>query len=319
MLKFEHANFEVKEHSEENNYGKFVLEPLERGFGTTIGNALRRVLLSSLPGAAVYSIKIDNVFHEFTALSGVEEDVTGIIQNLKELVLTVRDDDSYLLRVSEKGPKVITAGDIICPDGVEIINKDLEIANLAKDGSLDMEIRVQNGRGYVGADTNKTLFSGSTLGHGAIFTDSVYSPVEKATFEVEHTRLGQSVKYEKVTIAVYTDGSISPVEAISMAAKILSDHLEVVTNLDDITASMESVINETSSDDNTHKKVIAIEDLDLSVRSYNCLKRAGITTVDELTDKTENEMNRVKNLGKKSLKEIKEKLNEMELGFKKFE
>lgn len=319
MLKFEHANFEVKEHSEDNHYGKFVLEPLERGFGTTIGNALRRVLLSSLPGAAVYSVKIDNVFHEFTALTGVEEDVSGIIQNLKELVLTVRDDETYLLRISEKGPKVVTADDIICPDGVEIISKDLVIANLAKDGSLDMEIRVQKGRGYVGADTNKTIFSGSTLGYGAIFTDSVYSPVEKVTFEVDPTRLGQSVKYEMVTISVTTDGSITPAEAISLAAKILCDHLEVVTNLDQITASMESVINETSSNDNALQKVIAIEDLDLSVRSYNCLKRAGITTVDELTDKTENEMNKVKNLGKKSLKEIKEKLAELELGFKKFD
>ncbi|MFV0255738.1 MAG: DNA-directed RNA polymerase subunit alpha [Erysipelotrichaceae bacterium] len=319
MLKFEHANFEVKAHDEDTHCGKFVLEPLERGFGTTIGNALRRVLLSSLPGAAVYSIKIDNVFHEFTALNGVEEDVTGIILNLKELVMTVRDDETYILRISQKGPKVVTASDIACPDGVEIISKDLVIANLAKDGTLDMEIRVQNGRGYVGADTNKTLFSNSSLGYGAIFTDSLYSPVENVTFSVDPTRFGQSVKYEKVTIEVETNGSIQAVEAISMAAKILSDHLAVVANLDEITANMESLMNETSIQENTNHKVIEIEQLDLSVRSYNCLKRAGITTVDDLTDKTEDELSRVKNLGKKSLKEIKEKLAELEFTFKRYE
>ncbi|MCI5724184.1 MAG: DNA-directed RNA polymerase subunit alpha [Erysipelotrichaceae bacterium] len=319
MQKFERADFEVQEYVESENYGKFVLSPLERGFGTTIGNALRRVLLSSLPGAAVFSIKVDGVYHEFTSIPGVREDVSMIILQLKQLVMKIEDDEVYTLQISAKGPCTITAGDIICPAQVEIINKDLEIAHLEKDVTLEMELKAKNGRGYISADLNKQLNQGSSQGIGTVFTDSIYTPVEKVAYNVEPTRVGEDVKYDAVTLEVWTDGSINPQKAVSMAAKILIDHLDVVAGINDEVLQMDEVLKEGNTEQPTKGQQMMIEDLDLSVRSYNCLKRAGIQTVEELTQKTEDEMMRVRNLGKKSLKEVKDKLIELGLGFKSFD
>jgi len=319
MQKFERADFEVQEYVESENYGKFVLSPLERGFGTTIGNALRRVLLSSLPGAAVFSIKVDGVYHEFTSIPGVREDVSMIILQLKQLVMKIEDDEVYTLQISAKGPCTITAGDIICPAQVEVINKDLEIAHLEKDVTLEMELKAKNGRGYISADLNKQLNQGSSQGIGTVFTDSIYTPVEKVAYNVEPTRVGEDVKYDAVTLEVWTDGSINPQKAIAMAAKILMDHLDIVVGINDEVLQMDEVLKEGNTEQPSKGQQMMIEDLDLSVRSYNCLKRAGIQTVDELTQKTEDEMMRVRNLGKKSLKEVKDKLIELGLGFKSFD
>ena len=319
MQKFERADFEVQEYVESENYGKFVLSPLERGFGTTIGNALRRVLLSSLPGAAVFSIKVDGVYHEFISIPGVREDVSMIILQLKQLVMKIEDDEVYTLQISAKGPCTITAGDIICPAQVEVINKDLEIAHLEKDVTLEMELKAKNGRGYISADLNKQLNQGSSQGIGTVFTDSIYTPVEKVAYNVEPTRVGEDVKYDAVTLEVWTDGSINPQKAIAMAAKILIDHLDIVAGINDEVLQMDEVLKEGNTEQPSKGQQMMIEDLDLSVRSYNCLKRAGIQTVDELTQKTEDEMMRVRNLGKKSLKEVKDKLIELGLGFKSFD
>ena len=319
MQKFERADFEVQEYVDSENYGKFVLSPLERGFGTTIGNALRRVLLSSLPGAAVFSIKVDGVYHEFTSIPGVREDVSMIILQLKQLVMKIEDDEVYTLQISAKGPCTITAGDIICPAQVEVINKDLEIAHLEKDVTLEMELKAKNGRGYISADLNKQLNQGSSQGIGTVFTDSIYTPVEKVAYNVEPTRVGEDVKYDAVTLEVWTDGSINPQKAIAMAAKILMDHLDIVAGINDEVLQMDEVLKEGNTEQPSKGQQMMIEDLDLSVRSYNCLKRAGIQTVDELTQKTEDEMMRVRNLGKKSLKEVKDKLIELGLGFKSFD
>ena len=319
MQKFERADFEVKEYVESENYGKFVLSPLERGFGTTIGNALRRVLLSSLPGAAVFSIKVDGVYHEFTTIPGIREDVSMIILQLKQLVMTIEDDDVYDLQISAKGPCTITAGDIICPAQVEILNKDLEIAHLEKDVTLEMELKAKNGRGYVSADINKQLNQGASQGIGTVYTDSIYTPIEKVSYNVEPTRVGEDVKYDSLTMEIWTDGSINPQKALSLAAKILIDHLDIVASINEDILNMDNVIMEGTTEQPNKGQKMMIEDLDLSVRSYNCLKRAGIQTVDELTQKTEDEMMRVRNLGKKSLKEVKDKLIELGMGFKSFD
>ena len=319
MQKFERADFEVKEYVESENYGKFVLSPLERGFGTTIGNALRRVLLSSLPGAAVFSIKVDGVYHEFTTIPGIREDVSMIILQLKQLVMTIEDDDVYDLQISAKGPCTITAGDIICPAQVEILNKDLEIAHLEKDVTLEMELKAKNGRGYVSADINKQLNQGASQGIGTVYTDSIYTPIEKVSYNVEPTRVGEDVKYDSLTMEIWTDGSINPQKALSLAAKILIDHLDIVASINEDILNMDNVIMEGTTEQPNKGQQMMIEDLDLSVRSYNCLKRAGIQIVDELTQKTEDEMMRVRNLGKKSLKEVKDKLIELGMGFKSFD
>lgn len=319
MQKFERADFEVKEYVESENYGKFVLSPLERGFGTTIGNALRRVLLSSLPGAAVFSIKVDGVYHEFTTIPGIREDVSMIILQLKQLVMTIEDDDVYDLQISAKGPCTITAGDIICPAQVEILNKDLEIAHLEKDVTLEMELKAKNGRGYVSADINKQLNQGASQGIGTVYTDSIYTPIEKVSYNVEPTRVGEDVKYDSLTMEIWTDGSINPQKALSLSAKILIDHLDIVASINEDILNMDNVIMEGTTEQPNKGQQMMIEDLDLSVRSYNCLKRAGIQTVDELTQKTEDEMMRVRNLGKKSLKEVKDKLIELGMGFKSFD
>ena len=319
MQKFERADFEVAEYVDSENYGKFVLSPLERGFGTTIGNALRRVLLSSLPGAAVFSIKVDGVYHEFTTISGVREDVSMIILNLKKLVMKIEDDEVYDLQISAKGPCTITAGDIICPAQVEILNKDLEIAHLEKDVSLEMELKAKNGRGYISADINKRMNQGNSQGIGTVYTDSIFTPITKVAYNVEPTRVGENVKYDSCVMEIWTDGSINPQKALALAAKILIDHLDILANINDEVMNMENVMKQGNTESTNKGTQMMIEDLDLSVRSYNCLKRAGIATVEELTQKTEEEMMRVRNLGKKSLKEVKDKLIDLGLGFKSFE
>ena len=319
MQKFERPDFEVAEYVDSENYGKFVLSPLERGFGTTIGNALRRVLLSSLPGAAVFSIKVDGVYHEFTTISGVREDVSMIILNLKKLVMKIEDDEVYDLQISAKGPCTITAGDIICPAQVEILNKDLEIAHLEKDVSLEMELKAKNGRGYISADINKRMNQGNSQGIGTVYTDSIFTPITKVAYNVEPTRVGENVKYDSCVMEIWTDGSINPQKALALAAKILIDHLDIVANINDEVMNMENVMKQGNTESTTKGTQMMIEDLDLSVRSYNCLKRAGIATVEELTQKTEEEMMRVRNLGKKSLKEVKDKLMDLGLGCTCFE
>jgi DNA-directed RNA polymerase subunit alpha len=319
MQKFERADFEVQEYVESENYGKFVLSPLERGFGTTIGNALRRVLLSSLPGAAIFSIKVDGVYHEFTTIPGVREDVSMIILQLKQLIMKIEDDETYSLQISAKGPCTVTAGDITCPAQVEILNKDLEIAHLEKNVTLEMELKAKNGRGYVSSDINKQLNQGSSQGIGTVYTDSIYTPITKVAYNVEPTRVGEDVKYDSLMMEVWTDGSINPQKALSMAAKILIDHFDIVAGINEDVLAMDNVVKEGGAEQTNKGQQMMIEDLDLSVRSYNCLKRAGIQTVEELTQKTEEEMMRVRNLGKKSLKEVKDKLIELGLGFKSFD
>ena len=316
MQKFERAHFEVKEYVESESYGKFVIEPLERGFGQTIGNALRRVLLSSLPGAAVFSIKVDGIYHEFTSIPGIMEDVTAIILNIKTLIMEIDTDEVYTLRISKKGPGPVTGGDIICPEGVKVLNKDLYICTLEEDGVLEMELQARIGRGYVSADTNKQMYQTPNQPLGTIYTDSIYTPIERVSYQVEPTRVGQNAKYDKIIFEIWTNGSITPQESVALGSKILIDHLELLTNVHDAVNDMESIMKEAQGEVVNKGLVMMIEDLDLSVRSYNCLKRAGIQTVEELTQKTEDEMMRVRNLGKKSLKEVKEKLIELGLGFK---
>ena len=319
MQKFERAQFEVKEYVESDNYGKFVLEPLERGFGTTIGNALRRVLLSSLPGAAVFSIKADGVYHEFTTIPGVREDVAMIVLNIKELIMKIEDDEIYTLKISAKGPCTVTAGDIVCPESVEILNKDLVIAHIEKDGVLEMELKCRNGRGYVSSDGNKQLYQTSSTAIGTVYTDSIYTPVKRVAYEVEPTRVGQDAKYDRLIMEIYTDGSITPQMSIALAARILIDHLDIITSVREEVNDIDSIMKESNGEVVHKTQSMMIEDLDLSVRSYNCLKRAGIQTVEELTQKTEEEMMRVRNLGKKSMKEVKEKITELGLSFKALE
>lgn len=319
MQKFERAHFEVKEYDESKHYGKFVFEPLERGFGTTIGNALRRVLLSSLPGAAVFSIKVDGVYHEFTSIPGIVEDVTTMILNIKTLVMKIQDDEIYTLRISKQGPGEVTGADIYCPEGVEVLSKDLHICTLEEGGMLEMELQARVGRGYVNADTNKQLYQTPNQPLGIIYTDSIYTPIEKVSYSVDPTRVGQNANYDKVTLEVWSDSSISPAESLALSAKILIDHLELLTNVDEAVNDMESVMKEAQGEVQNKGLVMMIEDLDLSVRSYNCLKRAGIQTVEELTQRTEDEMMRVRNLGKKSLKEVKDKLYDFGLNFKSYE
>ena len=319
MQKFERAHFEVKEYDESKHYGKFVFEPLERGFGTTIGNALRRVLLSSLPGAAVFSIKVDGVYHEFTSIPGIVEDVTTMILNIKTLVMKIQDDEIYTLRISKQGPGEVTGADIYCPEGVEVLSKDLHICTLEEGGMLEMELQARVGRGYVNADTNKQLYQTPNQPLGIIYMDSIYTPIEKVSYSVDPTRVGQNANYDKVTLEVWSDSSISPAESLALSAKILIDHLELLTNVDEAVNDMESVMKEAQGEVQNKGLVMMIEDLDLSVRSYNCLKRAGIQTVEELTQRTEDEMMRVRNLGKKSLKEVKDKLYDLGLNFKSYE
>ena len=311
MQKFEKANFNIANYDETDNYGKFVIEPLERGFGTTLGNSLRRVLLSSLPGSAVYAIKVQGAIHEFSAVDGVVEDVTSIILNLKKLVFDVDSDESATMIIDVEGPATVTGADIQCPSEVTMISNDMEIAHVAQGAHLYMELYAKKDRGYVSTDQNKKEIN--TI--GIIPTDSIYSPVEKVSYAVEPTRVGESAKYDQLTLEIETNGALKPYEAISLAAKILVEHLNMFVELTDMAVNME-VMSEAQSDTTNKVLDMTIEELDLSVRSYNCLKRAGIQTVQDLAAKSEDDMIKVRNLGKKSLKEVKEKLVELGLGFK---
>ena len=315
---FERFGITQADYDGTENYGRFVIEPLERGFGLTVGNALRRVLLSSLPGASLYAVEVEGARHEFTALPGVEEDVTTIILNLKDLVLSIdeAEEGNKRLEINVEGPKVVTAADIVCPGGVKVVNPDLVIANVVEGGSLHMVLHARNGRGYVTGEQNKILHP--NLGVGVIATDSNYSPVRKANYIVDNTRVGHDSKFDKLTLEVWTDGSILPQDAVAMSAKILIDHFTKFVDVGNITRDINIEKDEEQVEENQYEN-ISIEELDLSVRSYNCLKRDDIHSVSELTNRTEEDMMKVKNLGKKSLKEIKEKLAAIGLSFKDFE
>ena len=311
MIEIEKPKVDIVELSEDYRYGKFVIEPLERGYGITIGNALRRILLSSLPGVAVNAIKIDGVLHEFSTIPGVKEDVTEIILTLKELSATIDDEGSRTLKIEAQGPCSITGADIICPPDVEILSKDLAIATLDDNAKLNMEIFVDKGRGYVSAEENKT----ENVPIGVLPVDSIYTPVEKVSYHVENTRVGQKTDYDKLVLEVWTNGSINPQEGISLAAKVLVEHLNLFIDLTEHVSSVEIMV-EKEEDEKEKVLEMTIEELDLSVRSYNCLKRAGINTVEELANKSEDDMMKVRNLGKKSLEEVIQKLEELGLGLK---
>jgi len=306
------------EYNENDNYGRFVVEPLARGFGQTVGNALRRVLLSSLPGASVFAIEVEGARHEFSALDGIEEDVTMIVLNLKDLVLSIpfEEGEEQKLSIDVIGPKVVTAGDIQCPGGVEVVNPDLVIAHVLEGGHLHMNLHARNGRGYVTGEANKALIPHYRV--GTICTDSNYSPIVKASYEVEQARVGQDSRFDKLILNVQTNGSMTPQAAVALAAKILVEHFTKYLDLEEFTRDL-SIEKEPEVVVENKFENINIEDLDLSIRSYNCLKRAGITSVLELTTKTEDEVSKFRNLGKKSLKEIKEKLAELGLSFRDFE
>ena len=292
----------------EEDYGKFALEPLERGFATTVGNSLRRVLLSSRPGVAVTAIKIDKVMHEFSTVKGVKEDVTELMLTLKELSMNMDSNGEAILRIDAQGECEITAGDIICPAGVEMVNKDLHIATLSEDADLKMEIYINKGRGYVSSDTNKQ----KGLPIGVIPMDSIYTPVKKVNFTIEEVNVSEDEQYERLVLDIWTKKTVSPKDALSIAAKIFTEHLSLFIDLTDSVNAMEIMV-EKEQDEKEKVLEMTIEELDLSVRSYNCLKRASINTVQELTAKTEDEMMKVRNLGKKSLEEVIHKLHE--LGF----
>ena len=316
MLKFEKPDYKVKEYIESSHYGKFEIEPLERGFGTTLGNALRRVMLSSLPGDAITSVKIDGVAHEFQKMDGVIEDVTAIVLNLKSIVLKNHStDENKKLRLSVSTPGVVTAGDIKKDADIEILNPEQVIATLAEGGSLNMEMTIGSGRGYTRADDNKKILDTKSK-PGVIAIDSLYSPIERINYEVENARVGQNNNYDKLIMEVWTNGSISPEESIALASRILIEHFEVLANLNEIADETGLMISNTE-DPSVKILETSIDDLDFSVRAYNCLKRANILTLADLVDKSENEMMKIRNLGKKSLKEVLDKVKDMGLSFRK--
>ena len=304
MIEIEKPRIETVDIKADGTYGKFILEPLERGYGTTLGNSLRRVLLSSLPGVAVKSIKIDGVQHEFSTIPGVKEDVTEIVLNLKALTAIIYGDAPKTVYIEADGEGVVTAGDIKADSEVEILDPSMHIATLGQGARLYMEIVMDRGRGYVPADKNKADTSNSI---GAIPVDSIYTPVSRVNYSVENTRVGQITDYDKLTLEVWTDGTISAKEAVSLAAKILNEHLNLFVDLSDQATNVEIMVEK---GENPQEKVLemTIEELDLSVRSFNCLKRAGINTVEDLINKSEDEMMKVRNLGKKSLEEVIAKL-----------
>lgn len=315
MLKFEKPNYKVKEYIESDNYGKFEIEPLERGFGTTLGNALRRTMLSSLPGDAITSVKIDGVLHEFQKIDGVIEDVTAIVLNLKSIVIKNHSDDySLILRLSANTEGEVYARDIECDTDIEILNPDQIICTLAEGGSINMEMTIANGRGSIVAEENKVLY-GDNAKQGVIFIDSLYSPIERINYEVESARVGQNNNYDKLILEVWTNGAITPEESVALASRILIEHFEILADLNEI-ADETGLMSSKSEDPNQKALETSIDDLDLSVRAYNCLKRAGILTLRDLTDKSENEMMKIRNLGKKSLKEVIDKVRSMGLNFR---
>ena len=309
MIEIEKPRVECVEVSDDSRYGKFVVEPLERGYGTTLGNSLRRILLSSLPGVAVNSVKIDGILHEFSTIPGVKEDVTEIILNIKNLAVKLHADGPKTIYINHEGEGEICARDIKCDSDVEIINGDLHIATLNEDAKLFMEIVIDKGRGYVSADRNKQLMQPII---GVIPVDSIYTPVMKVNYTVDNTRVGQITDYDKLTLEVWTDGTIDPPDAVSLGAKILNEHLNLFIDLSESAKNAEIMIEK---EENKKEKVLetTIEELDLSVRSYNCLKRAGINTVQDLTNRSENDMMKVRNLGRKSLEEVIAKLDSMGL------
>ena len=310
MQKFEKANFNVAEYDESDFYGKFVIEPLERGFGTTLGNSLRRVLLSSIPGCAVHAVKVQGAIHEFSAVDGVVEDVTSIILNIKKLVFAIDGDDDVTMIIDVKGPAVVTGADIQCDSDIEIVNPEQVIATLSggKDSKLYMELTITKGRGYVSSDKNKT----EDMPIGVLPIDSIYTPIDRVNLTVQDTRVGQVTDYDKLTLDVWTKGTMAPDEAVSLAAKVLSEHLKLFIDLSEVAQQAEVMIEK---EDDEKEKVLemSIDELELSVRSYNCLKRAGINTVEELTNKTPEDMMKVRNLGRKSLEEVLAKLKELNL------
>lgn len=311
-MNFEKPTYEITEYDQEKNYGKFVIKPLERGFGTTLGNALRRVMLSSMPGSAVTSVKIDGVMHEFQKIDGVREDVMNIILNIKDLVVKNYSDEKKTMHLSASKEGPVTAGDIEHDADIEIVNPDLVICNLVKGGKIDMELTVSNGRGYVDAGENKKLMGGDQA--GVIPVDSNYSPIEKVLPEVVPTRVGQNENYDKLTMYVYTDGSMTPEEAMALSAKILIEHFKIIANINEI-ADKTGVMAEKKVDTITKTLETPIEEIEFSVRAYNCLKRAGINTMQDLIDMKESDVAKIRNLGKKSLKEVINKVNEMGLQF----
>lgn len=312
MFDFEKPNIEIAEISEDKKYGKFVVEPLERGYGTTLGNSLRRIMLSSLPGSAVSQVKIDGVLHEFSSIPGVKEDVAEIIMNIKNLAIRNNSstNDPKVAYIEFEGEGVVTAADIQVDSDIEIVNPELEIAHLngGADSKLYMELTITNGRGYISSDKNKT----EDTPIGVIAVDSIYTPIERVNLTVENTRVGQITDYDKLTLDVYTNGTLEPDEAVSLAAKVLSEHLKLFIDLSENAKTAEVMIEK---EDNEKEKVLEmnIDELELSVRSYNCLKRAGINTVEELCNKTSEDMMKVRNLGRKSLEEVLAKLKELGL------
>ena len=317
MIKFEKPDYKIAEYVENSHYGRFELDPLERGFGTTIGNALRRVMLSSLPGCAITSVKIDGVMHEFQKIDGVVEDVTTIILNLKSVVLINHASKESLvnkvlhLTANTEGP--VTAGMIACDAEIEVVNPDLVICNLVKGGKIDMEMTIDSGRGYVDAKANEKLLGEKKL--GVIAIDSLYSPIERVSYEVEPTRVGQNENFDKLIMNVYTNGSITPEEAMALSAKILIEHFNIIADLNNI-ADVGGIMAEKKVDTITKTLETPIEEIEFSVRAYNCLKRAGVNTVQDLINKKEVEVTKIRNLGKKSLKEVIDKVKEMGLNFK---
>ena len=314
MIEFEKPNIKCVEIDKVKNYGKFVCEPLERGYGITIGNSLRRILLSSLPGSAIKSVKIEGAQHEFTTIPNVVEDVPEIILNLKMVRIKLDQNEEKTLRIDFKGEGEVKAGDIITDGTVEILNPDLHIATVSKGGNLRMELVADMGRGYNTADKNKV----PNQPIGVIAIDSIYSPVKKVNYSVENTRVGQMVDYDKLTIELWTDGSLEPYEALSLAAKVLTEHLRLFVDLSETAKNTQIMVEK---EENKKEKILEmpIEELELSVRSFNCLKRSGISTVEDLTNKSENDMMKVKNLGKKSLDEVIAKLRDLGLDLRKEE
>ena len=312
MFDFNKPNIEIAEISDDKKYGRFVVEPLERGYGTTLGNSLRRIMLSSLPGAAISQIKIDGVLHEFSSIPGVKEDVTEIIMNLKTLAIknSSETDEPKTAYIEFEGEGVVTAADIQADSDIEIMNPETVIATLngGADSKLYMELTITKGRGYVGFDKNKT----EDMPIGVIPIDSIYTPVERVNLTVQNTRVGQITDYDKLTLDVYTNGTLAPDEAVSLAAKVLNEHLKLFIDLSEVAQSAEVMIEK---EDDEKEKVLemSIDELELSVRSYNCLKRAGINTVEELTNRTSEDMMKVRNLGRKSLEEVLAKLKELGL------
>ena len=314
MIEFEKPNIECLEINEDSNYAKFVCEPLERGYGVTIGNSLRRILLSSLPGSAITSVKIEGVVHEFSTIPNVVEDVPEIILNLKNVRLKTFDNDEKMIRIDFKGEGEVTAADIITDSSVEVLNPDLHIATVSEGGSLKMEMTVERGRGYNGAAKNKKTNQDIAV----LPIDSIFTPVKKVNYSVENTRVGQMVDFDKLIIEVWTDGSLKADEALSLAAKVMTGHLELFIDLSEATKNTQVMVE---NEESKKEKVLemSIEDLELSVRSFNCLKRAGISTVEDLANKTEEDMMKVRNLGKKSLDEVTHKLRSLGLDFAKEE